>query len=212
MLTDQQRRTYQFIGKYHDQHGYAPKLGEIAEGIGIRSKGVVHRYIRALAEEGLIELRPGRHRGIHLIKDRICKGRNNLDLPLAGKIAAGQPIEAVPDQETVNLVDFFMGPDRFVLRVQGDSMIEAGILDGDMVIVEKRDCAEDGDIVVALIDNDEATLKRLKKNRGGTITLFPANQSMQPMNYPARRIQIQGVVVGQMRSYRTGRLGRTVCR
>lgn len=212
MLTDQQRRTYQFIGEYHDRHGYAPKLGEIAEGIGIRSKGVVHRYIKAIAEEGLIALHPGKHRGIRLVKNHPRTREKDLSLPLAGKIAAGRPIEAIPDQEAINLAEFFIGPDCFVLRVQGDSMIEAGILDGDMVIVEKRDYAENGDIVVALIDNDEATLKRLKKNRGGSITLIPANQSMQPISYPARRIQIQGIVVGQMRSYRANKLGYAVNR
>jgi repressor LexA len=202
MLTDRQRRTYQFIDEYHDRHGFAPKLGEIAEGIGIRSKGVVHRYIKAIAEEGLIELRPGRHRGIRLIKDHHHDEGKSLELPLAGKIAAGHPIEAIPDQDTLNLAEFFIGPSRFVLKVQGDSMIEAGILDGDMVIVEKRDYADDGDIVVALIDNDEATLKYLKQNRDGNITLIPANKTMQPMSYPAEQVQIQGVVVGQMRSYK----------
>ena len=211
VLTDQQRRTYQFIGEYHELHGYAPKLGEIAEGIGIRSKGVVHRYVKAIAQEGLIELYPGRHRGIHLVNDHHDEGKPT-ELPLAGKIAAGKPIEAIPDQETINLAEFFIGPERFVLRVQGDSMIEAGILDGDMVVVEKRDYAEDGDIVVALIDNDEATLKHFKKNSGGIITLVPANQSMQPMSYPAERVRIQGVVVAQMRSYRTGKPGYAVNR
>jgi len=205
VLTDRQRKTYQFIGEYHERHGYAPKLVEIAEGIGIRSKGVVHRYIKAIAKEGLIELHPGKHRGIHLAKDHPHTLEKDLSLPLAGKIAAGRPIEAIPDQEAVNLAEFFIRPDRFVLRVQGDSMVEAGILDGDMVIVDKRNYAEDGDIVVALIDNDEATLKRFKKNSGGNITLIPANQTMRPMSYSAKRIQIQGVVVAQMRSYHTGK-------
>ena len=212
MLTERQQTTYQFIRNYQLRRGCAPKLTEIADGIGIRSKGVVHRYLNAIAEEGLIEIIPGRHRGIRLIEDYRESPATELTLPLVGKIAAGQPIEAIPDHNTFDLTTFFLGPNRFVLNVQGDSMIEAGILDGDMVIVEQRDRARDGDIVVALIDIDEATLKYLQKNKDGTVTLLPANQTMQPMNYSADRIQIQGVVVGQMRSYATGKHKRTTSR
>lgn len=202
MLTDRQRETFRFIRNYCARTGYAPKLGEIAQGIGIHSKGVVHRHLRAIADAGLIERLPGRHRGIRLRGDLSEQEAAGFTLPLAGTIAAGHPIEAVPDQQTFDLTEFFMGPDRFVLRVRGDSMVDAGILDGDMVIVEKRDHADDGDIVVALIDNDEATLKHLRKGRDGNITLIPANETLHPMSYPAERIRIQGVVVGQMRSYR----------
>jgi repressor LexA len=208
MLTERQLATYQFIHDYHLRCGCAPKLTEIADGIGIRSKGVVHRYLKAIAEEGLIELLPGRHRGI-----RMARHPENLatesTLPLVGKIAAGQPIEAIPDHNTFDLSAFFLGPNRFVLKIQGDSMIDAGILEDDMVVVEQRDNARDGDIVVALIDKDEATLKYLQQNKDGTVTLLPANQTMQPMNYPADRVQIQGVVVGQMRSYDKRKYGPT---
>jgi len=209
MLTERQQATYQFIHDYHLRRGCAPKLTEIADGIGIRSKGVVHRYLKAIAEEGLIELLPGRHRGIRLAGDALENPASELNLPLVGKIAAGQPIEAIPDHNTFDLSTFFLGPNRFVLKVQGDSMIDAGILDGDMVVVEQRDSARNGDIVVALIDKDEATLKHLQQNKDGTVTLLPANQTMQPMNYPADRVQIQGVVVGQMRSYDTRKYGPT---
>lgn len=209
MLTERQQATYQFIHDYHLRRGCAPKLIEIADGIGIRSKGVVHRYLKAIAEEGLIELLPGRHRGIRLTGDALENPASELNLPLVGKIAAGQPIEAIPDHNTFDLSTFFLGPNRFVLKVQGNSMIDAGILDGDMVVVEQRDTAKDGDIVVALIDKDEATLKYLQQNKDGTVTLLPANQTMQPMNYPADRVQIQGVVVGQMRSYDTRKYGPT---
>lgn len=212
MLTDRQHTTYQFIRDYHLRQGYAPKLTEIADGIGIRSKGVVHRYLKAIAEEGLIDLLPGRHRGIRLTGDYHESPEVGFVLPLVGKIAAGQPIEAIPDRNTFDLTAFFLGLNRFVLKVQGDSMIEAGILDGDMVIVEQRDRAEDGDIVVALVDKDEATLKRFLKNKDGTITLVPANHSMQSINYVAERIQIQGVVVSQIRSYETGKHKRTTNR
>ena len=205
MLTGRQQATYQFIHDYHLRHGYAPKLTEIADGIGISSKGVVHRYLKAIADEGLINLLPGRHRGIQLAENCLESHAAELTLPLVGKIAAGHPIEAIPNHDTFNLTAFFLGPDRFVLKVQGDSMIEAGILDGDMVIIKQQNQAKDGDIIVALIDKDEATLKHLQQNKDGTVTLLPANQAMQPMHYLAERIQIQGVVVGQMRSYETGR-------
>ena len=202
MLTDRQQATYRFIHDYHVRRGRAPKLTEIADGIGIRSKGVVHRYLKALSEAGLIELERGRHRGIKLTGHYTEGASTPLTLPLVGKIAAGQPIEAIPDHTTVDLTAFFMGPNRFVLKVQGDSMINAGILEGDMVIVEQRQRALNGDIVVALIDNDEATLKFFQKNKDDTITLLPANDTLSPMIFSAERIQIQGVVVGQMRSYK----------
>jgi repressor LexA len=200
MLTQSEHRTLTFIRQFMAQHGHAPTLREIALGTGIRSKGVVHRYTQALAQAGLIELLPGRQRGIRLIEDNDTS--TSLILPLVGKIAAGCPIEALPDQEEINLSEFFMGPNRFVLKVQGDSMIEAGILDGDMVIVEQRNNADNGEIVVALIDNEEATLKYLQRSSDGSVRLNPANAALSPMVYSAQRVRIQGIVVGQMRSYR----------
>jgi repressor LexA len=119
-----------------------------------------------------------------------------------GRIAAGHPIEAISGEEEINLADFFIGSNRFVLKVSGDSMIEAGILDGDMVIVERCEQPDNGDIVVALIDREEATLKRLQRNGDGTITLHPANASMAPLRYNTGRVAIQGRLVGQMRRYR----------
>jgi len=197
MLSDRQQDTYRFIRNYIARHGRAPLLGEVAEGLGIRSKGVVHRYVQALADEGLIALQPGRHRGITLTDEQAAQPT----LPLLGRIAAGQPIEAIPGQDEVNLAEFFMGTNRFLLKVQGDSMIEAGILDGDMVVVERCERADDGEVVVALIDGEEATLKRLQDNRDGSITLHPANSTLSPLRYDATRVQIQGRVIGQMRSY-----------
>ncbi len=196
-LSPRERDTYVFIRRFLARHGRAPLLTEIAAGLGIRSKGTAHRYVQAVARAGLIELRPGRHRGI-----RLRPGTAATTLPLLGRIAAGRPIEAIPDQDHIDLSQFFMGPDRFVLRVQGDSMVEAGILDGDMVIVECSEHADDGDIVVALIDGEEATLKYLRRNHDGSVTLVPANAALSPITYSAERVHIQGVVVGQLRRYR----------
>jgi len=196
MLTDSQRKTLQFIRHYMAQHGYAPKLQEIAEGIGISSRGVAHRYVQALIDGGYIEVRSGRHRGIRLLADE-----TETRLPLLGRIAAGLPIEAIEGQDEINLADFFMGPGRFALKVQGDSMIEAGILDGDIAIIRQQNQAHNGDIVVALIDNLEATLKTFKRLGNGQIQLIPANAQLSTMIYEPERVQIQGVLVGSMRRY-----------
>jgi repressor LexA len=200
MTTDRERQVYDFVRAYVARHGYAPKLREIGQALGIHSRGTVHRYLRALEDEGLIAVESDVSRGVRL------KGRThaapNYTLPLLGRIAAGQPIEAIPGEDEIDLSEFFVNANRFVLKVMGDSMVEDGILDGDMVIVDKRETANNGEIVVALIDGLEATLKRLQKNRDGSVTLRPANSRLAPMRYPAARVRIQGVVVGQFRSYR----------
>jgi repressor LexA len=204
MLSQREQDTYDFIRNYIVEHGRGPLLTEIAEGLGIRSRGVIHRYVQALAQAGVIELVQGRHRGIQLPAEAL-EPEHETDapvLPVLGRIAAGLPIEAIPDQQEINLADFFLGPNRYVLRVQGESMIEAGIMPDDMVVIESCNQARNGEIVVALVDRQEATLKRLKNNHDGTVTLIPENSSMQPMTFAADRVQIQGVVVSQMRSYK----------
>jgi len=198
-LTDRERDTYEFIRDHVARHGYPPKLQEIARGIGIRSRGTVHRYLQALQRAGLIAIERDRARGIRLLE---AEPESSAGLPFLGRINAGQPLEAVPDAGYVDLTEFFMAPGRFVLRVQGESMIDDGILDGDFVIIEQRQSAREGEIVVALVDNDDATLKRFHDNRDGSITLIPANASMAPMRYAADRVRIQGVLVAQLRSYR----------
>lgn len=125
----------------------------------------------------------------------------NLRIPLLGRIAAGQPIEAIEDANYLDLAAFFIGPDRYALRVSGDSMMDVGILDGDTVILRKQDTARNGDIVVALIDQQEATLKRLGKVQGGMVELIPENSAMSTMRYATSRVSFQGVLVGQLRSY-----------
>lgn len=198
MLTDREREVYDFVRAYTHRHGVPPKLREIGTHLGVASRGTVHRYLRAIEAAGLIAITPDRARGVRLVSKATVR---NV-LPVLGRIAAGLPIEAIPDETEIDLSEFFMGPNRFVLRVDGESMIEAGILHGDMVIVESRSSARNGEIVVALIDNQEATLKTFLRNPDGSITLRPANRSMAPMRFAAERVAIQGVVVGQMRSYR----------
>ena len=201
MLTSSEKKTLKFIQKYCIEKGYSPTLTEIAKGIGIQSKGVVHRYIKTLESLNLISISSHRKRGIVLNLEAYENQSVAPIIPLLGRIAAGQPIEAIEGREEINLADFIMNPDRFALQVSGDSMIEAGIQDGDTVIIKHQNTAENGDIIVALIDGLEATLKRLKKLPDGMILLIPENKLMEGLIYEAKRIQIQGVVVGQLRSY-----------
>ena len=197
MLTRAQHKTLNFIRQFIARHDCAPTLAEIVAGLGLRSKGSLHKHVQALADAGYLKVHAGQQRGLQLTE---FTERQLHSLPLLGRIAAGQPIEAIPGEDTLNLTEFLLGPDRFALRVVGDSMLEAGILDGDTVIIKRQDTADDGDIVVALIDNGEATLKRLRQ-RGDRIELIPANSTYPPLIYPAKRVQIQGVLVGQLRTY-----------
>ncbi len=197
MLTGLEERVLQYITRYISQNGHAPTLSEIGEGLDIKSKGTIHRYVSSLIDKGHLH-RSGRGwRGLRLAGEQ---QRRLLILPFMGRIAAGRPIEAIPEQLEINFTDMLMGDDRYVLEVKGDSMIDAGILNGDLVIVKKADSADNGDIVVALIDNGEATLKKLRKH-GDRVELIPANRSMAPMIYPADRVHIQGILVGQVRAY-----------
>ena len=176
MLTLSQRKTFDFIKHYISNHDYSPTVAEIAKGIGIKSRGVVHRYLKALEAAGVIALTPKRHRNIRLLTGK----PGNPTIPLVGEIAAGQPIEAIEQQERVDIVDIFLGDNRYALRIKGDSMVDEGIRHGDIVICQRSDAACDGQIVVALIDQQEATLKRLQRNTNNTITLIPANAALEP--------------------------------
>jgi repressor LexA len=175
-----------------------PTLEELCALLGVRSRGSLHKHIRALIEAGLVEPSAGRHRGIRLVPEAACEN----SLPLLGKIAAGRPIEAIPQPEQID-VPARLRTDKpcYVLQVQGDSMCEAGILDGDYVVIEQRDHARNGEIVVALIRGEEVTLKRILQQPGRVI-LYPENSAMQAMEYRPEEVQIQGVLVGQMRAYR----------
>ena len=193
MLTAVQHKTYEFIKQFIAKHGYSPTTAEIAKGIHIKSRGVVYRYLQALALNKLIKLIPHRRRNIELI------GSRNEGLPLIGSIAAGKPIEAISQHETIDFANLFTQSNYFALRVKGDSMVDDGIFDADIVICEKKTTAENSQIVIALIDNDHATLKRLQRNPDKTLTLLPANSSHKPQNYAADRVQIQGIFVGLLR-------------
>ena len=197
MLTLGQHRVYRFIKNYMEQHQYAPTTAEIAMGIGIQSRGVVHRYLKALEDAGYLRLQPNKRRNIVL--QTPVHQAVNLSIPLLGRIAAGEPIEALYDDESINVTEMFLSADRYALRVKGDSMIDEGIHDGDIIICQHADSARDGQIVVALIDRTEATLKRLKKHENGMVSLIPANQNHHTQIYPSHRVTIQGLFVGLLR-------------
>lgn len=188
-------KTLQFITDFINDHGMAPTMSEIASGIGIQSRGVAHRYVKELEDQGLIRLSDKKHRSIELINS----AANSGCIPLLGRIAAGLPIEAIPDRRSVDIANIFLRDDRYALEVRGDSMIEEGILDGDVVVCERSESARDGQIVVALVDNEEATLKRFRRNKDHTITLVPANSAYKPMTYSSNRIKVQGIFVGLLR-------------
>ncbi len=199
MLTSQEHKTLQFIRNYIGQYGYAPKFKEIGRAIGVASHGTIHRYVQSLEDKGYINRIKNNSRAMSLVELPLVSPPT---IPLAGRIAAGMPIEAIEDQQELNLAEMFMGPELFALRVTGDSMIDAGILDEDYVIIRKQPVARDGDIVVAMVDRTEATLKRFKRKGEDQVALIPENPDMEPMIYPAERVTIHGVLVGQLRNYR----------
>ena len=201
MLTEREQDTLEFIRHYIDEHGRSPLVSEIAEGLGIRSQGTTHRYIQALVDAGLLERYVGRTRGLRLTEQPEMHALEPITLPVMGKIAAGRLIEAVADESEIDLGQMFTGKGRFVLKVNGDSMIDKAIMSGDYVVVQSQSTARHGDIVVALVDGFDATLKTLLLNNDGTVTLMPANVNYEPVTLPAERVRVQGVVVGQLRTY-----------
>ena len=196
MLTEKEQEVYDFIVRYRDDNGYSPLLREIASSIGIKSKGVVHRYIKSLEKSGLIACHSNKHRGFNIIGLKKIFNINSL-----GKISAGGPIEAVPDQDILELEHMFSNEKCYALKVQGDSMIDAGIHDNDWVIVEKTNKISNSKVAVILIDNQDVTLKYYKLLNKDTVELIPANKKFDSTIYHISRISIQGIVIGQIRVY-----------
>lgn len=209
MLTQLETRVLNAIREHYGLHQVSPTIAEIAGALNMRSRGTVHRYVQSLIKKQQLERVGDGWRGLRLVHSdeshanvsAAANEPNKYLIPLLGKIAAGLPIEAIPDETHLDLTEFFIGPDRYALRVTGDSMIDAGIMDGDTVILRNQKTARSGDIVVALIDGQEATLKRLGKYTSELVELIPENSQMQVMIYSASRVSIQGVLVGQMRGY-----------
>ena len=198
-LTKRQREILDYLDEFIQQHGYAPSLEEIGRRFSLSSLATVHKHLTNLQEKGFIRRAWNRSRSVELIPVHV--GSRSLELPLMGYVAAGEPIEAITSTETIAVPEHFIGKrDTYVLRVKGDSMIDEQIRDGDYVIVEDRKTAQNGEMVIALLNGTEVTLKSLYRN-GTTIQLQPANPAMQPINVREDALQIQGVVVGVMRKY-----------
>jgi repressor LexA len=204
-ITKRQRQVYDFISDFVQKQGYSPSFDEIGQGLGLSSLATVHKHISNLEKKGLLTRDYNRSRSIDLIapKGRLKQAmavNTTMVLPLMGRIAAGQPIEAVENPATISLADFVRSKEVFVLEVRGDSMQDEHIISGDYVLVEKSKTAHNGEIVVALIDATDATLKRFYRE-GDSIRLQPSNKSMQPIVVPADSVQIQGRVIGVLRKY-----------
>lgn len=203
-LTRRQREIYDYLGEFIEHNGYAPSLEEIAARFGLSSVATVHEHLENLQSKGAVRRDPHRSRAIELTETIADRPRAAaVELPLLGRVAAGQPLEAISDHETLAVPESMLGRgETFVLRVSGDSMIDEHIEDGDYVIVERRDTAQNGERVVALIDGEHATLKTLFREPDGRIRLQPANERVAPLFYDAARVQIQGVAIGILRKYR----------
>jgi repressor LexA len=198
-LTRRQQAIYDYLCEHWERFPHPPTLDELCHALGLKSRGSLHKQVQALVEAGLVEPMDKKQRGVRLLAQAERRGD---ELPFLGYIAAGRPIEALENPESVEVPARLRGQGRsYVLQVRGDSMVDEGILDGDWVVIEQRDHARNGEIVVALVDGVEATLKRIEQRPGGVL-LRPANSSMKPLRYAPERVQVQGVLVGQMRAYR----------
>ena len=216
MLTAKQRELLMFIDRRLGESGISPSFDEMREALDLKSKSGVHRLISALEERGFIRRLPNRARALEVVKLPESRptaevvqlrpavpapANDTVELLLAGKIAAGTPIEALQGTETFPVPAALLGAgEHYALEVSGDSMVEAGILDGDYALIRRTDVARDGEIVVALIDEAEATLKYFR-HEGSMIRLDPANRSYDPQRYRPGQVRVQGKLAGLLRRY-----------
>jgi repressor LexA len=216
MLTAKQHELLLFIDSRLKEGGISPSFDEMREALELKSKSGVHRLISALEERGFIRRLPNRARALEVVKFpetrpsatitpirpvTAAPANDVMEIPLHGKIAAGTPIEALQGTESFAVPPALLGAgEHYALEVSGDSMVDEGILDGDFALIRKVDTARDGEIVVALIDNEEATLKTFRRE-GSMVRLDPANRNYEPQRYDPRRVQIQGKLAGLIRRY-----------
>lgn len=200
-LTKRQSEILAYLQGHIQENGYAPSFEEIAEKFGFQSLATVHEHLTNLERKGYIRRAYNESRAIEVLPPRGTAMAT--EIPLLGKVAAGTPIEALMQQETLSVPDAMLprrGP-NYALKVAGSSMIDEHILDGDYVVVHGRQTAENGEMVIALVNGAEATVKKFYRESGGWIRLQPANTTMQPMRFQERDVLIQGVVVGVIRKY-----------
>jgi repressor LexA len=205
-LTKRQKEVLDYLVHFLNKHGYSPSFEEIARSMKLTSLATVHKHLSTLERKGYVRRGYNQSRSIEVtqlpkpIREQVLE-RHVVELPLVGRIAAGRPLEAVEERETISLGDFSRGQGTFVLQVKGDSMQDDHILDGDYIVVEQTQVANAGEIVVALVRGEEATLKRFYRETGGKVRLQPANSQMQPIVLPATDVNVQGRVVGVLRKY-----------
>ncbi len=203
-LYKKQRQILNYISQYIQLNGTSPTLQEIADAMGLSSLSTVHEHLQALTKKGVIKRFEGAVRGIEVIDEAFNTTMNAIELPVVGYIAAGEPIDAIENPINTVLVssDLVSKTKRcYVLQVRGDSMIDEGIFDGDNVVLQHQETANSGDIVVALLDNGFATLKKFYREDNGKIRLQPANKKMEPIIVKANELKIQGKVTGIIRRY-----------
>lgn len=202
-LTRRQKEILDFISSFVDSYGYSPSFEEIADFFGYRSLATVHEHLSNLEEKGYIRKNYNESRSIELLDPDM--GLQAVDLPLLGTVAAGEPIEAVEEKETLSVPEDMVtgggGGEHYVLRVRGDSMIDEQIRDGDYVVVQSRDDAHNGEMVIALVDGESATMKKFYREEDGRVRLQPANPELSPIFLDEERVRVRGIVVGVIRKY-----------
>jgi len=204
-LTKRQKEVLDFVSDYIEKNGYSPSYEEIASALSLASLATVHKHVLALETKQYVRRSFNQSRSLEVApkyhqEQRRASGHQSLEVPLLGRIAAGAPVEAIAGQDSLDFGDFTGDPNTYALQVRGESMIDDHICDGDYVLVEKTGSVRSGEIVVALVDGMETTLKRFF-DEGDIIRLQPANSSMEPIRVPKRSVQIQGRLLAVLRKY-----------
>jgi repressor LexA len=207
-LTRRQKEVLDLIAKFVDENGYSPSYEELARGLNLASLATVHKHISALTTKNYLKRSFNQSRSLELGPKYVQENRRHrldpaaLEIPLLGRIAAGRPVESVEQRATLSFADFVGHAGTFALEVRGESMIDDHICDGDMILVERVSEVRDGEIVVALVNGAETTLKRFYREPGGKVRLQPANAALQPIMVPAADVQIQGRLLAVLRKYK----------
>lgn len=206
-LTRRQKEVLDFLAEFIERNQYSPSYEEIAEGLNLSSLATVHKHVSSLESKGYLRRAFNQSRSLEIAQryaaevEKRRAAANGLAVPLMGRIAAGVPVEAVENPDMLHFQDFAGNADTYALQVRGDSMIEDHICNGDFVLIQKTNSVRDGEIVVALVEGMETTLKRLYREPDGMVRLQPANTSMEPIFVPAQSLEIQGRLIAVLRKY-----------
>jgi len=206
-VTKRQKQVLDFVAHFVDDNGYSPSYEEIARGLNLASLATVHKHISTLETKQYLKRGFNQSRSLdlgpkYIQEQRKHRQESSMEIPLLGRIAAGSPVEAMEQREKVRFGDFLGNPDVFALEVRGDSMIEDHICSGDLVLIERTTQVKDGDIIVALIEGAETTLKRFYREPGERARLQPANSSLQPIYVAMKDLEIQGRLLAFLRKYK----------